>query len=185
MTRRTIRHGDLIDYQLFRKAAIHSIGGEERTVDCRLRPGYWLNPLSRLGLDQSIVDFIKKVPFYDYEYIGHVAMVGPKKILKWSRYRMICKSGVFLLGSASNGDFVAIDQLGKQTKPGIGYISHESFWNEGSTCEFCRLTGSIGEFFNRVVFDKEFPYDFHQALKLGYKRTALRIGAYRKRKSKR
>jgi hypothetical protein len=125
------------------------------------------------------------MPFYDYEYIGHVAMLGPKKILNWSKYRMICSSGVFLIGSASNGDFVAVYQLGKQTKPGIGYISHESFWNEGMTCDFCRLTDSIGEFFSKVVFDKGFPCDFHQALQLGYKRTALQISAYRKRKSKR
>jgi hypothetical protein len=167
---------DLVEYRIFRKAAVHAVGGESETIDCRSRPGYWLNPLLGLGLDRHIVDFIKKVPFYDYEQIGHVAMLGPKKILKWSKYRMVCNSGIFMIGSAANGDFVVVDQAGKQSQPGVGYIFHETFWNDGPTCDYCRMANSIGSFFNKVVFDERFPCDYHNAVRSGFRATLLRIG---------
>jgi hypothetical protein len=171
--RMTHTNRDLIEYQMFRKALIHAIGGE--SIECHSRPGCWLNPLMRLGLDRQIVDFIRKVPFYDYEQIGHVAMFGPKKILKWSKYRMMCDSGIFMIGSASNGDFVVVNQTDKPSQLGVGYISHETFWNDGSTCDYCRMTDSIGSFCSKVVFDEKFPCDYTEAVNAGYKHTTLRI----------
>lgn len=71
-------------------------------------------------------------------------------------------SGFLVVGSAANGDPVAIELSSGRT----GYLSHDLLWEspESEVCSaFAAVADSAGEFFLQAVTKEDFPCDYYRA----------------------
>lgn len=76
------------------------------------------------------------------------------------------QAGLFIIGSAPNGDLVVVDL---EKSPGaIGYLMHEQMYSvQDIRSVFVPICGSVGEFISRINADeRDLPNDYFEAVTL-------------------
>lgn len=114
--------------------------------------------------NETFRQFIAKYPFIDDVQLCANNFYGPRNIIKWTEEYDSIKKEYIIIGSSSNGDFIAIPRNSWES---IGYISHEEFgYDKNGLVNYCPVSrSSIGEFFYNTWHVDNYPVDYYEAVK--------------------
>ncbi len=122
----------------------------------------------RKWLDENVINeefrqFITEYPFCDDVQLCANDFFGPASIIKWTDEYQSIKKDYIVIGSAANGDWIAIP---KNTWESIGYVSHEEFgYDQSDLLKYCPVSrNSIGEFFYNTWHVDNYPCDYYEAV---------------------
>lgn len=112
---------------------------------------------------EDFYKFILKYPFVGDVQLCANYFYGPERIMAATEeYRLIRKSYI-VVGTSSNGDFIAIPHDGWGS---IGYISHDEFgYDQSDLLKYCPVSKSLGEFYFDTWHVKDYPVDYYEAIK--------------------
>lgn len=94
-------------------------------------------------------------------WAGAGTLFGEANVLKWNDwFPEACRSQLLIVGSAANGDHIAID-----LKDGrVGYISHEHDWRSKPRDFFIPVSVSFGRYLDGINNERpKVPADYWQA----------------------
>ena len=98
-------------------------------------------------------------------WAGAGALFDEGRIIKWnSDFPAALRSSLLIVGTAANGDHIAIDLIDGAT----GYISHEQEWGLQPRTFFIAVSPSIGCYLRDINRESAvIPEDYWEAKKLG------------------
>ena len=125
----------------------------------------WLESLRQLAPD--FVEFLKHHSPKTEIWAGAGFIFDEATIMRRNtEFPEALQAGLFILGSAPNGDLIVLDS---EKEPGaVGYLMHERMYSAQNVRSwYVPVCGSIGEFLSRINEDEsKLPDDYFQAVAL-------------------
>lgn len=115
-----------------------------------------------LKIPSELKKFLEYLSLSEEFGLGAATLLTPEQIIKeYEDFPSIFKAGFLIIGSAGNGDMLAIDF--KKGEGNTGYLSHEDLW--GSEYKdphdyFLNIAESVGKFALKAIDYKNCPMDY-------------------------
>lgn len=116
------------------------------------------------NLPERLTHFLSRYSPREELWAGAGALFTEGRIMKFNDdFPSALESGLLLLGSAPNGDWIAVDV--REWGGATGYISHEHDWEGAPRQFFIGVAPSVGEFVHRQNSegDESLPDDYWEA----------------------
>jgi hypothetical protein len=140
-------------------------GGLGRIGNATPEVAHWLESLHELP--PSFVSFMKTHSPKTEIWAGAGGIFDETAIMRWNReFPAPLQAGLFILGSAPNGDLIVLDL---ENSPGaVGYLNHERMYSvQDLRPIFVPICESLGEFLWRInANENDLPDDYFEALTL-------------------
>jgi hypothetical protein len=123
---------------------------------------HWLESLDELP--RAFVDFLKHHSPKNEIWAGAGFIFGEAVIMRRNKeFPRALQAGLFILGSAPNGDLIVVDV--REPSGAVGYLMHERMYSADDLRSlFAPVSESIGEFLYRINdHDSNLPDDYFQA----------------------
>lgn len=153
-----------IDIELFKEAINYQ--ADEKPIFNSSPSIFYAKWVEGLSIPKELKDFLLYFLLSDEYRIGTAVLYTPDQILTENQeFLYILNAGFIIIGSAPNGDMIAIEYL--RTHGETGYLSHDNLWEWDVKSRrnpheyFLSLAMSVGKFALKAVKEKEFPMDYY------------------------